>query len=330
MPRRSEGARLYRDTKREQYVIRDGSRFVRTGCSTADRERAEAKLAEYIVARYKPAASDSPMIADVLMLYAKEHLPGKASARKSAYNIQNLSRFWGLKRATDISVMACKDYARPRPHSAARRDLEVLRAATMYWHKNKHALATAPVFWLPEKEEPRDRWLTKDEARRLRKAAMKTPHLYRFVMLGLKTGSRSGVLFTLQWSWIDLEHGVMRRRAPGEADSKTKRKPPVRLGKSFVRLLRLWRRHDKGMQYVVHHRGVPVKTVERSWREACRAAEIEGASPHTLRHTVATWLAQAGVPPFEAAGFLGMSVATYLRTYAKHHPDFQSRAAEVL
>ena len=34
------------------------------------------------------------------------------------------------------------------------------------------------------------------------------------------------------------------------------------------------------------------------------------------------------VPPWEAAGHLGMSLKT-LQKYAKHSPDFQKRAAEV-
>lgn len=38
---------------------------------------------------------------------------------------------------------------------------------------------------------------------------------------------------------------------------------------------------------------------------------------------------QAGVPIWEAAGHLGMTVETITRTYSHHHPDFQKAAAEV-
>jgi integrase len=41
------------------------------------------------------------------------------------------------------------------------------------------------------------------------------------------------------------------------------------------------------------------------------------------RHTAATWLMQAGVDAFEAAGYLGMSVETLLEVYGHHHPAFQ-------
>ena len=46
-----------------------------------------------------------------------------------------------------------------------------------------------------------------------------------------------------------------------------------------------------------------------------------------MRHTAATWQMQAGVDPYEAAGYLGMSVETLMDTYGHHHPDFQEKAA---
>jgi integrase len=53
-------------------------------------------------------------------------------------------------------------------------------------------------------------------------------------------------------------------------------------------------------------------------------------TPHTLRHTTATWLMQSGVPMWEVAGFLGMSRETLERVYGHHHPDFLRAAAEAL
>ena len=44
-------------------------------------------------------------------------------------------------------------------------------------------------------------------------------------------------------------------------------------------------------------------------------------TPHTLRHTAATWLMQRGVPVWEAARFLGMSPEVLQEPYGHHHPD---------
>ena len=37
---------------------------------------------------------------------------------------------------------------------------------------------------------------------------------------------------------------------------------------------------------------------------SCERAGLEGVSPHTLRHTAATWLMQAGTDVWQASGFL--------------------------
>ncbi len=46
---------------------------------------------------------------------------------------------------------------------------------------------------------------------------------------------------------------------------------------------------------------------------------------HDLRHTAATWLMQAGVDKWEAAGFLGMTVEMLDRVYGHRHPQLFSR-----
>jgi integrase len=329
MPRKAKGPRLYLDRERKQWAIRDGSSFIRTGCAESDNEGAEKKLSEYIAAKYRPAPTPSPVIADVLLVYARERLPKTKAAVKAAHNISNLTPFWGKKRASDVNADNCEAYAKDRSRAAARRDLEVLRAALYYWNKNKEQLARQPQIVLPEKNDPRERWLTHEEAHRLRKAAMKHKHLYRFVILALKTGSRSEVLFTLKWRQVDLNAGVLTRKAAGETVAANKRKPPVRLGKSMVRLMRRWKKQDKDIQHVVHYDGVPIQKLRRSFDKACEEAGLEDVSPHTLRHTRATWLMQEGVDLWESAGHLGMTVRTLENVYAKHHPDFQSKASEV-
>lgn len=265
----------------------------------------------------------------MLLLYAKEHLPNTRAADRAVSNINNLSPFWADKRAEDVNKENCQAYAKDRPQAAGRRDLEILRAALFYWHENHAALARVPTVTLPDKTIARERWLTQDEAKRLRRAAMKHQHLYRFVILGLATGSRSGILLGLRWDQINLSTGVLTRRAAGEADAANKRNPAVRLKRSVVRLLRRWKAKDGNLPWVIHYDGQRIGSIKKSWAATCKEAKIADASPHTLRHTRATWLMQHGVDLWEAAGHLGMSVRVLETVYGKHHPDFQSEAAEV-
>lgn len=49
--------------------------------------------------------------------------------------------------------------------------------------------------------------------------------------------------------------------------------------------------------------------------------DMGNVTPHTLRHTAETWLMQRGADPWQAAGYLGMSLETLLRVYDHQHPD---------
>ncbi len=73
--------------------------------------------------------------------------------------------------------------------------------------------------------------------------------------------------------------------------------------------------------------GEAVKSVKKAFRGAADKAGLHDVSAHSLRHTAATWLMQAGVDRWEAAGFLGMSVETLERVYGHHHPLHLKQAA---
>src|SRR6516162_6452673 len=72
-----------------------------------------------------------------------------------------------------------------------------------------------------------------------------------------------------------------------------------------------------------------VNSVKTAFKSAVKLAGLgPGISPHTLRHTAATWLMQRGADPWQAAGYLGMSLEVLLNTYGHHHPDYLSDAVE--
>ena len=331
MPRRARGPRLYLDPRRRTWAIRDGGKFVRTGRAETDRGGAEEDLGAYLARKHKPERSGAPLIADMLLAYTKEHAPSRARPGNIAHAVGNLEKWWGDKRLADVTAKNCRAYAETRPQGAGRRDLETLRAAIGHWHREYGPLPALPSIVMPDRLPPRDRWLTREEARALRGAAMQTPHLYRFVVIGLATGSRAGAIFGLRWDMVDLVRGVMLRRPRGETESRTKRRPPVRLGQPILRLLRRWRKLDpEGVEYVCHYDGRRVTQLRRSWGQAVKRAGLTGkVTPHTLRHTRATWLMQEGVDPWQAAGALGMSLRVLESTYGHHSPEWQREASEV-
>lgn len=265
----------------------------------------------------------------MLIAYGNEHVPGKRSAKNIAYTISNLAAFWGDKRLADVTAKNCREYAKAKTPSAGRRDLETLRASIGHWHREYGPLGSIPAVVLPAKSEARDRWLTRSEAAKLLWASRRSQHLRRFILLGLYTGSRSAAILGAQWHWVDFGSCTMLRREPGSGEIANKRTPKFRLGDRILSHLRRWHRLDGGSGFIVQFDGRPVKKLRRSWPSAATRAGIQNVSPHTLRHTRATWLMQAKVDPWEAAGALGMSLEMLTRTYGHHHPDWQKAASEV-
>jgi len=59
--------------------------------------------------------------------------------------------------------------------------------------------------------------------------------------------------------------------------------------------LRRWHRIDPEAKHFVEFNGKPVNSVKTAFKSAVRLAGLgPGISPHTLRHTAATWLMQKG------------------------------------
>jgi integrase len=74
-----------------------------------------------------------------------------------------------------------------------------------------------------------------------------------------------------------------------------------------------------------------IASVKKGVKTAVGLARLPGkVTPHTLRHTAATWLMQRGVPIWEAAGVLGMSPEVLQNTYGHHHPDYLQGAASAI
>ena len=332
MPRRKAPPRLYLDRTRGAWVIRDGAKFIRTGCMREFLADAEARLAEYIGEKYTPPKTNAPLVCDVLAAYLNEIVPHRASRRNIGYNIRSLLKWWGDKKATEVNSRTCRAYADTKTSSAAGADLKVLRAALRHWQREHTSQASLNFSVVtPIASQPRDRWLTRSEVAVLLRTARRTQHIKRLILLGIYTGSRPGTILRLQWSQIDLSAGVMARLQPGEDVHAKKRAPPVRLGRRILSHLRRWHRIDgAACPYLCHLGGRLLRDPHTSWRRIVAAAGLPGRiTPHTLRHTRATWLMQAGVSLWEAAGHLGMTVKTLEAVYGHHHPDWQKDAAEV-
>ncbi len=362
MPRQSKGPRLWlqparKDRKKnviEQavWVIREGSTKRSTGCGPREIEQATGALRDYLNAkpteRRRDRDPNSVAIADVVAIYTEDVVSKHARPKETAGRLNRILDFFGDKTLAFLNKKTCADYARKRgSEAAARRELEGLRAAVRHHWEAGLCVALTPVV-LPDRGEGRERWLTRKEAAHLLRTARRmrqkqfgkmtdratAQHVAQFILAGLYTGTRAGAICgaaldqpTIGRSWIDLENGVFYRQAVGRRRKKNKQQTPVRLPPRLLAHIRRWKRKRISTRALIEWNGKPVKRINKAFRSVRQAAGFgDDVIPHTLRHTCATWLAQRGVPTWEAAGYLGMTEKTFIDVYGHHHPDHQKNA----
>ncbi|ODM75720.1 tyrosine-type recombinase/integrase [Bradyrhizobium elkanii] len=284
----------------------------------------------------------------------EETIPG---IRKFKKRIGRLNDWWGARMLANVDGEQCRQFARERGNKGgARRDLEDLRAAINHHAAEGYHRGIVKIT-LPAKGEPRDRWLTRSDAAKLiwtcwryremqrmsrgplkgeKVATGKRPlrHLARFILIGVYSGSRAGAIAAASpipavgRAFVDLDRGIYYRRRQGDAKTN-KRQPPVPVPPRLLAHLKRWHHIDHHAKHFVEFNGQPVTSVKTAFKTAVRLAGLgAGISPHTLRHTAATWLMQRGADPWQAAGYLGMSLDVLLNTYGHHHPDYLSDAVE--
>jgi integrase len=304
------------------WIILDGGRQFSTGIDARDILGAQQALADYINKRHTDSiasafrTADKIPVADVLNLYLQDIVPKHHNPMATVRRMKRLLAFFGRKYLSEVNGQLCREYARSREsQSSARHDLEDLRAAINH-HREEGLHDSIISVVLPPKEKPRERWLERAEVAKLIRAAwrFKEPyngkrskrHIARFILIGVYTGTRAGVIAqtALQREpgrpFFDLDRGLYYRRPENAAETK-KRRPTVPVPPRLLAHLRRWKR--LGLKYAVEWNGRPIKRLDESFRFLVDEVGLEGqVIPHTLRHTCATWLMQAGTDPWEAAG----------------------------
>lgn len=369
MPRPNNGPRLIsRQPKgytQAVYFIRwyESGRKKERSTGASDIATAEEALKEHIASSQRkrddgPSDPSKFRIAEALDIYGSEKGPKVVDGARVGAGIEPLLEFWGVETIGAISEKTCNEYVKWRTSqqvrgiknktkqrriavSTTRRELVVLRAAIRYCANTKR-ITYAPFVHVPPKGESSDAWLTPQMAAAIIRAARREPkarfHLPLFILIGLYTGTRHTAILKLQWQqnigggWVDLDHAIMYRAAPGRALATSKRQTPVPIPPRLMTLLRLARRRTRA--FVIEYEGKPLKKMKRSFATAVRNAIKDlgpvgmKITPHTLRHTAATWMLQRGVEVWEAAGYLGMSKHMLETTYGHHSPEHLKRARD--
>lgn len=292
-----------------------------------------AKLAARQIERRRihdtdPAAHHAVALREALtMLEAADERAGRSAATRDIHATKggHLVRLLGAEY--DVASVTAEDLAdytdRRLTEGASRhtvhKELGVLRAsvrqAGLPW--DRRMMPDLGTYY-----QPRDRWLTVAEFRKLYQAL--SPQHRDYLVALTYTGLDEGVLFRLRAEHVDVDGE--RVWAP---DTKTESRPRwIPLHPEALEVLARRAQDPPGDS------GELFRVWDQSHRDlanACARAEIEAVSTKDLRRTFASWMAQAGVPLKACADLLGHSSTRMVeRVYARLGVDVYRQSVDAL
>ncbi len=213
---------------------------------------------------------------------------------------------------------------------SGRHELVELKA-TLNAAERRKAITKAPHIDLPAAGRPRERFLTRGEFHRLLECA-EYSHTRLFILIAGTTGARKGAVLDLTWDrvklgeqgtgWIDFDN-------PDRPETH-KRRTIVRITGVLVRELQKAKKQAQS-NHVIECYGEPLNDIRTSFMNAAAKAGLgPEVTPHVLKHSVISWLAQEGVSIDRISYMTATSPKMIERVYRKYNPDHFAEEAAIL
>jgi integrase len=255
------------------------------------------------------------------------HLEKTVTHKRAMIAIKNLAP---LYKCTTRTLSKCIDLyiiGRNVSPGTINRELSVLQAA-LRWSFKRGDIDFVPSLSRLPSPLPRSQFLNEAQIKLLLESCRGYPHVETFVRIALMTGQRLEAILSLKWDQVDFETGLVDFHDP-EMPLAHRRK-----GRGIVPmsegLRSLLTSLDQDCPYVIHKGGKRVRDFRVAWKTIMERSGLS-ITPHILRHTVATQLAQKNVPMPQISRLLGhRSTAITERVYAKYSPEFCREAVSNL
>lgn len=190
---------------------------------------------------------------------------------------------------------------------------------------------------LLEENNRRLRYLNKDECKNLLSACKE--HLKPIVITALNTGMRKEEILNLKWDNVDLKNGFIllditkngeRREIPINATLKNMLSNIVRRIDIPYVFYTVRNQQDSKDESESRKTAQRFGNIHRSFKTACKKANIRDFHFHDLRHTFASQLVMAGIDLTTIKELLGHKTLTMTLRYAHLAPSHKVKAVDIL
>ena len=299
-------------------VWRENGQTKRHSLRTEDRGEAERNFQEYL----RQLENTGDTVNDIIDQWVRDKSNLK-SIDNAIIRLKHIRNHFGNLYPDQINRSICRDYAafRKVSNTTVRNELVLLRCAVRWKDKNTNA-----VFEIPSPNPPRDVRITKDEYKTLLEAAH-SQHIHMFIILAIGTAARVTALLELTWDRVDFEKRLINLT---NADHKNKKRALVPMTNNVYHALKE-AYQIRTCNYVVEYGSKQIKEIKKGFKNTAIQAGMPHVTPHVLRHSAATWMAEGGIPMTEIAQYLGHTNPniTY-KVYARYSPDYLRDAASIL
>lgn len=347
------------------YFNHNGKRIERVGGDTAQEARKALRKAQSNIDEGRVAVDSNIRISDLLDIWYKQYVlrncrPSTSRSYKHLINIMKGKlgncrlNSLNASRAQEFANWCVDNYSR----GTANNLLVHLKSAIKYAITPLELISSSSALnaKLPRdlsKEEAKVETITTEEFEQILTHFDYLSYLHAALMIGFYTGMRAGEVCGLLWKNVNLNKGIIyvrhtAQRVEGKGvvlgNPKTKSsRRDIYIPETLVKYLKGLRINEskiklkygefyKDNDFVIKNtKGNPFTPENLTTRIQHNLKDFRRLRFHTLRHTHATMLIEAGVPIIDVQRRLGHSKAsTTLDVYSHATEDSQKRVANII
>lgn len=159
-----------------------------------------------------------------------------------------------------------------------------------------------------------DRHLDEDELKRLIPVLIEADNqIARVTLFLLASGLRLSECLHCRWEHIDIQNRVMMIPS---ANAKSKKTDSIPLNDAAIQVLHECDNGTIDYPFANPKTGKPFVSIKKTFNKLLQQAEIEGVTAHTLRHTAASMMINAGRSLYDVQKVLRHSSSTVTEKYS--------------